>query len=554
MLSDIEIAKSAKMLKINKVAQKLGLTEEDIEYYGWYKAKISDEVYPRLKNKKDGHLILVTALTPTPLGEGKSTTSIGLVDALAKLNKKVVGALREPSLGPVFGVKGGAAGGGYAQINPMADLNLHFTGDLHAITSANNLISACIDNHIFQGNELNINPNRIVWQRCVDLNDRALRKVEVGLSSQKEYPRIDSFNITVASEIMAILCLAKDLKDLRARIDNLIIAYTYNDVALTVKDLGITGSVLALLKDAIKPNLAQTLENNPIIIHGGPFANIAHGCNSIIATKLGLKLADYCVTEAGFGADLGAEKFLDIKCREAGLNVSCVVLVATLKALKYHGGVKKKDILTENVEAIKLGLANLEKHIDTLKQFNVPYVIALNRYLTDTEAEISIFDEWASNNGHPYSLSEVFAHGSAGGIDLAKKVLSTIKEPVTPHFQYELDEPIEAKIEHIAKNVYGADGVIYPDHIKEQIKALNNSSYRSFYICMAKTPLSLTDNPKLVGRPSHFDITIREIRISAGAKFLVCLTGDIMTMPGLPKEPLANKIDLDENNEIINLS
>lgn len=554
MLSDIEIAKSAKMLKINQVAKKLGLTEEDIEYYGWYKAKISDEVYPRLKNKKDGHLILVTALTPTPLGEGKSTTSIGLVDALAKLNKKVVGALREPSLGPVFGVKGGAAGGGYAQINPMADLNLHFTGDLHAITSANNLISACIDNHIFQGNELNINPNRIVWQRCVDLNDRALRKVEVGLSSQKEYPRIDSFNITVASEIMAILCLAKDLKDLRARIDNLIIAYTYNDVALTVKDLGITGSVLALLKDAIKPNLAQTLENNPIIIHGGPFANIAHGCNSIIATKLGLKLADYCVTEAGFGADLGAEKFLDIKCRESGLNVSCVVLVATLKALKYHGGVKKKDILTENVEAIKLGLANLEKHIDTLKQFNVPYVIALNRYLTDTEAEISLFDEWSSNNGHPYSLSEVFAHGSAGGIDLAKKVLSTIKEPVTPHFQYELDEPIEAKIEHIAKNVYGADGVIYPDHIKEQIKALNNSSYRSFYICMAKTPLSLTDNPKLVGRPSHFDITIREIRISAGAKFLVCLTGDIMTMPGLPKEPLANKIDLDENNEIINLS
>lgn len=554
MLSDIEIAKSAKMLKINKVAQKLNLTEDDIEYYGWYKAKISLDVYSRLQNKKDGHLILVTALTPTPLGEGKSTTSIGLVDALAKLNNKVVGALREPSLGPVFGVKGGAAGGGYAQINPMADLNLHFTGDLHAITAANNLISACIDNHIFQGNELNINPNRIVWQRCVDLNDRALRKVEVGLSSQKEYPRMDSFNITVASEIMAILCLAKDLKDLRTRIDNLIIAYTYNNVALTVKDLGITGSVLALLKDAIKPNLAQTLENNPIIIHGGPFANIAHGCNSIIATKLGLKLADYCVTEAGFGADLGAEKFLDIKCREANLKVSCVVLVATLKALKYHGGVKKKDILEENVEAIKLGLANLQKHIETLKQFNVPYVIALNRYLTDTEAEISIFDEWAHNNSHPYSLSEVFAKGSAGGIDLANKVLATIKEPVKPHFQYDLDEPIEAKIEHIAKNVYGADNVIYPDSIKEQLKVLNNSPYRSFYICMAKTPLSLTDNPKLVGRPSNFDITIREIRISAGARFLVCLTGDIMTMPGLPKEPLANKIDLDENNEIINLS
>ncbi len=554
MLPDIEIANSAKMLKINEVAKKLGLSEDDIEYYGWYKAKISEEVYSKFKNKKDGHLILVTALTPTPLGEGKSTTSIGLVDALAKLNKKVVGALREPSLGPVFGVKGGAAGGGYAQINPMADLNLHFTGDLHAITSANNLISACIDNHIFQGNELNINPNRIVWQRCVDLNDRALRKVEVGLSSQKEFPRMDSFNITVASEIMAIICLAKDIKDLRTRIDNLIIAYTYDDKVLTVKDLGITGSVLALLKDAIKPNLAQTLENNPILIHGGPFANIAHGCNSIIATKLGLKLADYCVTEAGFGADLGAEKFLDIKCREASLQVSCVVLVATLKALKYHGGVKKKDILKEDINALKLGLVNLEKHIDTLKRFNVPYVIALNRYLTDTEAEISTFDEWATNNSHPYSLSEVFAKGGLGGTSLAKKVLDTISYPVEPVYQYDLSEPIEKKIEHIAKNVYGASNVIYPDSIKEQIKNLNNSEYRNFYICMAKTPLSLTDNPKLVGRPSEFSITIKEIRISAGAQFLVCLTGDIMTMPGLPKEPLANKIDLDENNKIINLS
>lgn len=554
MLSDIEIAKQSKMLKINEIAKKLSLTEDDIEYYGWYKAKIGEHVYEKLKEKKDGHLILVTALTPTPLGEGKSTTSIGLVDALAKLDKKVIGALREPSLGPVFGVKGGAAGGGYAQINPMADLNLHFTGDLHAITAANNLISACIDNHIFQGNSLNIDPSRIVWQRCVDLNDRALRKVEVALSSQKETPRIDRFNITVASEIMAILCLAKDIKDLRKRIDSLIIAYTYNNKVITVKDLGITGSVLALLKDAIKPNLVQTLENNPIIIHGGPFANIAHGCNSIIATKLGMKLADYCVTEAGFGADLGAEKFLDIKCREGNLNVSAVVLVATLKALKYHGGVKKQDILKENVEAITNGIANLEKHIDTLKRFNVPYVIALNRYLTDTEAEISTFKDWAINNSHPYSLSEVFAYGGSGGISLAKEVLKVINQPVKPTYQYELTEKIEEKIEHIAKNIYGAENVIYPDDIKKQLLKLNDSEYRDFYICMAKTPLSLTDNPKLIGRPSKFSITIKEIRLSAGAKFLVCLTGDIMTMPGLPKEPLANKIDLDEFNEIINLS
>lgn len=554
MLSDIEIANSKKMLKIEHIAKKLNLSEDDIEYYGWYKAKISNEACQKVEKNKDGDLILVTALTPTPLGEGKSTTSIGLVDAFAKLGKKVVGALREPSLGPVFGVKGGAAGGGYAQINPMADLNLHFTGDLHAITTANNLISACIDNHIFQGNDLNIDPSRIIWQRCVDLNDRALRKVEVGLSSQKEFPRMDRFNITVASEIMAIICLAKDLKDLRDRINNLIIAYTYDNKVLTVKDLGITGSVLALLKDAIKPNLVQTLENNPIIIHGGPFANIAHGCNSIIATKLGLKLADYCITEAGFGADLGAEKFLDIKCREASLNVSCVVLVATLKALKYHGGVKKKDILNENVEAIKLGLANLEKHIDTLNKFNVPYVIALNRYLTDTDAEIATFNEWAVSNNHPYSLSEVFTKGGDGGIELAKEVLKVINKPVKPKFQYELNESIESKIEHIAKNVYGADNVVYTDDVKKKIIELNNSEYRNFYICMAKTPLSLTDDAKIVGRPKHFEITIREIRISAGARFLVCLTGDIMTMPGLPKVPLANKIDLDEFDEIINLS
>lgn len=554
MLTDIEISKNARMLKINEIAKKVNLSEEDIEYYGWYKAKISSETIDKVQNNKDGKLILVTAITPTPLGEGKSTTSIGLVDALCKLNKKAIGALREPSLGPVFGVKGGAAGGGFAQINPMADINLHFTGDLHAITAANNLISACIDNHIFQGNNLNIDPSKIVWQRCMDLNDRALRKVEVGLSSQKETPRMDSFNITVASEIMAILCLSKDLNDLRERIKRLIIAYDYNNKALTVGDLGIEGSVLVLLKDAMKPNLVQTLENNPILIHGGPFANIAHGCNSIIATRLGLKLADYVVTEAGFGADLGAEKFLDIKCREGHFKVSAVVLVATLKALKYHGGIKKADIQKENVEGVKRGIANLEKHIDTLKHFNVPYVICLNRYTTDTLEEIKVFHDWAVSNNHPYSLSEVYTKGGEGGIGLAEEVLKVMKEPITPTYQYDLNMPIEEKIERIAKRVYGASNVIFDDDVKKQIKELNNSIYKDFYICMAKTPLSLTDNPKIVGRPKDFTITIREIRISAGAKFLVCLTGDIMTMPGLPKEPLANKINLDENNEIINLS
>lgn len=554
MLSDIEISKNSPMLKINKIAEKLDIKEEDLEYYGWYKAKLNNTINEKVKNNKDGHLILVTAITPTPLGEGKSTTSIGLVDALAKLDKKVVGALREPSLGPVFGVKGGAAGGGYAQINPMADLNLHFTGDLHAITAANNLISACIDNHIFQGNELNIDPNNIVWKRCVDLNDRALRKVEVGLSSKKETSRMDSFNITVASEIMAILCLAKSITDLRNRVDRLIVAYNYDGNVITVKDLGITGSVLALLKDAMKPNLVQTLENNPIIIHGGPFANIAHGCNSLVATSLALKLADYVVTEAGFGADLGAEKFLDIKCREGNLKISAVVLVATIKALKYHGGIKKDDIQKENVEALKKGIVNLEKHIDTLKKFKVPYVIALNRYMSDTEAEIQTFHEWAINNSHPYSLSEVFTNGGKGGIELAQEVLKVIKEPVTPIYQYELTDSIETKIEKIARNVYGATSVIYPDNIKQQINELNESIYRDYYICMAKTPLSLTDNPKLVGRPTDFNITIKEIRVNAGSQFLVCLTGDIMTMPGLPKEPLAKKIDLDENGEIINIS
>ena len=554
MYSDIEIAQMSKIEKIKKIAKKVNIPEKYLEYYGQDKAKINLDILKKIKDKNEGKLILVTAITPTPLGEGKSTTSIGLVDGMTKIGKNVIGALREPSLGPVFGVKGGAAGGGYAQINPMADLNLHFTGDLHAITAANNLISACIDNHIYQGNELNIDENRIVWKRCVDLNDRALRKVTVGLDSAKETPREDGYNITVASEIMAILCLARDIEDLRERINNLIIAYDKNGNVITVKDLQITGSVLVLLKDAIKPNLVQTLENNPILIHGGPFANIAHGCNSIIATKLGLKLADYVVTEAGFGADLGAEKFLDIKCREANLKVSAVVLVVTLKAMKYHGGVKKKDIQEENVSALIKGLVNLEKHIDTLKKFNVPYVLSLNRYLSDTEAEISTFKEWANNNSHPYALSEVYAKGGNGGIELAEKVCEIINEPITPNYMYNLNEKIEDKIEHICFNVYGATKVEYTDNVKEQLEILNNSKYKDFYICMAKTPLSLTDNPKLLGAPKEFTITIREIRVSAGAKFLVCLTGDIMTMPGLPKVPLANKIDLNKKGEIINLS
>lgn len=553
MLSDIEIARKSVMMPISQIAKKIGIDEEYLEYYGKYKAKINLDILEKNKNSKEGKLILVTAISPTPLGEGKSTTTIGLVDALNKLNVKTIGALREPSLGPVFGVKGGAAGGGYAQMNPMDELNLHFTGDIHAITSANNLISACIDNHIFQGNELNIDPNRITWQRCVDLNDRALREVRIIVDKEKN-ERVDRFNISVASEIMAIFCLARDIDDLRNRIDSLIIGYNYDGNEVTVKDLGITGSVLVLLKEAIKPNIIQTLENNPVIVHGGPFANIAHGCNSIIATKTALKLADVVVTEAGFGADLGAEKFLDIKCREANLKVNAVVIVATIKALKYHGGVPAKEVGTENIEALKKGIANLEKHIQTIQSFKLPYVIAINRYANDTKEELEVLNEWTTKNNHPCALSEVFAKGSEGGIELAKAVLSIMNEGKSPEYIYDLNDSIENKIKKIAKTVYGAKDVCFTDEVKEKIKKLQSSKYSDFYICMAKTPLSLTDNPKLVGRPTDFIITVREIRISAGAKFLVCLTSDIMTMPGLPKEPLAKKIDLNEKGEIINLS
>lgn len=555
MLSDIEISQSAKVEKINKIAEKLAINEDYLEQYGSDKAKINLNIFKDYADKPDGKLILVTAISPTPLGEGKSTTSIGLVDALCKLNKKAIGALREPSLGPVFGVKGGAAGGGYAQINPMADLNLHFTGDLHAITAANNLISACLDNHIFQGNELNINPNRVVWQRCMDLNDRALREVVVAKEEKKGVSgRNEIFNITVASEIMAILCLAKDISDLRNKVDNLILAYTYDDKVITVKDLGITGSVLVLLKDAMKPNLVQTLENNPVLVHGGPFANIAHGCNSILATKLGLKLADYLVTEAGFGADLGAEKFLDIKCREAGLNPSAVVLVATIKALKYHGGVDAKECKLPNLDALKKGIVNLEKHIDTLQKFGLPFVIALNRFNTDTIEELEFMDSWAKENNYPLALSEVFAKGSLGGLDLAEKVIETCEKPNNFNYLYDLTDSVEEKIFKIASKVYGAKEVVYKKAALAKLEEIKNSNYKDFYICMAKTPLSLTDNAKLVGAPKDFTITVKEIRVSAGAKFLVCLTGAIMTMPGLPKEPLANKIDIDEEGRIHNLS
>ena len=554
MLSDIVIAQNAKVLPIKQIADKLSIDEEYLEYYGKDKAKIDLNILKNLENNKNGKLILVTAITPTPLGEGKSTTTIGLLDALSLLNKKTVACLREPSLGPVFGIKGGAAGGGYAQVNPMADLNLHFTGDLHAITAANNLISACIDNHIFQGNELQLNPDDIVWQRCMDLNDRALREVMVAKNVKKNIEgRLDKFNITVASEIMAILCLATSVEDLKERINNLIVGYTFDKKIITVKDLGITGSVLVLLKDAIKPNLVQTLENNPVIVHGGPFANIAHGCNSIMATKMGLKLADYVVTEAGFGADLGAEKFLDIKCRVAGLKPNAVVIVATIKALKYHGGVDAKECTNPNLDAMIKGIVNLEKHIDTIQKFGLPYVIALNRFNNDTEEEINYLLNWANENNHPIALSEVFAKGGQGGIELATKVLKEVEKENKFEYIYDLNDSIENKIFNIAKNVYGAKEVVYTKKCLEQLETIKNIGYDNFYICMAKTPLSLTDNAKLVGAPKDFTIKVKEIRISAGAKFLVCLTGDIMTMPGLPKVPLANKIDL-VDGKIINLS
>lgn len=553
MLTDIEIIKKSKVEDIKKVSSKYDLKEEELFYYGRTIAKVDLSALKRLENEKDGKLILVTAITPTPAGEGKSTTTIGLVDALNKIGKNTIGAIREPSLGPVFGIKGGAAGGGYAQVNPMVELNLHFTGDIHAITTANNLISAFIDNHIYFGNELKINPEKITWKRAMDLNDRALRKVRVGLSLEKETPRYDAFNITVASEIMAVLCLATSFADLRTRLENMIVAYTYDNKVITVKDLKIVGSLMVLLKDAIKPNLIQTLENNMIIAHGGPFANIAHGCNSILATRLALKLSDYVITEAGFGADLGAEKFLDIKCREASLNPNLIVLVATIRALKYHGGMDIGILKEKSVTFLEKGIPNLERHLKTIKEFNIPCVIALNKFETDSEEEIKFMENFAKKMEVPLSLSEVFSKGSDGGIDLAKKVIQNIENTNAYKPIYDLDDTIENKIKAICTKVYGAKDVIYKDEARKYLDELEKTPYSKFYICMAKTPLSITDNPKITNIPSEYTITIKEIRVSAGAKFIVCLTGDIMTMPGLCKEPMALKVDIDNNMEVYGL-
>ncbi len=553
MLSDIQISQKAKVLSINKIAKKLEIPTKYLELYGSDKAKIKLELLQKLP-QRDSKLILVTAITPTPLGEGKSTTTIGLTDAMGKLDKKVVACLREPSLGPVFGIKGGACGGGYAQVNPMADINLHFTGDIHAITTANNLVSACIDNSLYFSNPLNIDPNRIIWKRCMDLNDRSLREVVVSNDCNKpNVKRIDRFNISVASEIMAILCLSKDLEDLRKRIDRSIIAYTFDNKPVTIKDLGITGSLVVLLKDAIKPNLVQTLENNPVIMHGGPFANIAHGCNSIIATSLGLKLADYVITEAGFGADLGAEKFLDIKCREMGRSPDAVVLVATIKALKYHGGSAIEECSVGNIETLKKGLNNLEHHINIIKQFGLPFVIALNRFTTDTEEELSFLLDYAKQHNYPIALSEVFTKCSLGGIELANKVLKALDSKSNFKYIYELNDSIETKIEKICKKVYNAKEVIYTEEAQQQLLLLDKEEVKDFYICMAKTPLSVTDDAKKVYVTEEYAISIKEIRISAGSKFIICLTGNIMTMPGLPKKPLANKIDI-VKGKIVNLS
>ncbi len=552
MLTDIEIIKQSKMDHIKDVIKRYDIKEEELSYYGNYMAKVDLSAFERLQGKKDGKLILVTAITPTPTGEGKSTTTIGLIDAMNKLGVSCVGALREPSMGPVFGVKGGAAGGGYAQVNPMVDLNLHFTGDLHAMTAANNLVSACIDNHIYQGNELNIDPNNISWKRCLDLNDRALRKVEVGLSSKKETRRFDTFNITVASEIMANLCLATSVHNLRERLDNCLIGYTYDKKPLYIKDLGITGSLMVILKDAIKPNIIQTLENNLVFVHGGPFANIAHGCNSILATKLALKTGDYVVTEAGFGADLGAEKFLDIKCREASLKPNMIVMVATIKALKYHGGAPLENIKEENVEALKRGICNLEKHLETIKQFNLPYVVCINRFLTDTDAEISALENWAKENNVVISLSEVYEKGGNGGIDLAKQVIEKCEDREYQPL-YSLEDTIIEKINKICLKAYGAKDVEFSEKALTKIKELEVTEASKYYICMAKTPNSLSDNAKLIGRPQDFTIHIKDIRLSTGSKFIICLTGNIMTMPGLSKEPMAIKIDMNDNFEVFGL-
>lgn len=555
MLTDIEIAQAANMLPISEVADGLSIDAEDLELYGKYKAKLPLSLCEKYKDRPDGKLILVTAINPTPAGEGKTTVTVGLGEAMQKIGKNAVIALREPSMGPVFGVKGGAAGGGYAQVVPMEDINLHFTGDMHALTAANNLLCAVLDNHMQQGNALAIDPRRILFKRCLDMNDRALRNVVVGLGGKiNGVPREDGFMITVASEVMAILCLASDLDDLKKRLGDILVAYTYDGKPVFARDLDCVGAMAALLKDAIKPNLVQTLENTPALMHGGPFANIAHGCNSVTATKLGLKLADYCITEAGFGADLGAEKFLDIKCRFAGFKPDCIVLVATIRALKYNGGVPKAELGTENVEALKKGIVNLQTHIENMQKYGVPAVVAINRFGTDTEAEIAVIEEFCAKMGVEVSLTEVFVKGGAGGTDLAQKVCKTIAEkPSNYRPLYDTDLTIPEKLEIIAKEIYRADGVTFTAAAKKSLAEIEALGKDKLPVCVAKTQYSLSDNPALLGKPEGFTLTVRDVRLSAGAGFVVALTGDIMTMPGLPKVPAASKIDVDADGNISGL-
>lgn len=555
MKTDIQIAQEAELMHIKDVAASIGISEEELEFYGKHKAKLSDELWEKVKDRKDGKLVLVTAINPTPAGEGKTTITVGLGEAFAKINKKAIIALREPSLGPCFGIKGGAAGGGYAQVLPMEDLNLHFTGDFHAITSANNLLAAMLDNHIQQGNALGIDPRNIVWKRCVDMNDRVLRNIVVGLGNKMDgMVREDHFVITVASEIMAILCLADDLADLKRRLGRIIVAYTFEGNPVTADDLQATGAMTALLKDAIKPNMIQTLEHTPALVHGGPFANIAHGCNSVRATKLALKISDITITEAGFGADLGAEKFMDIKCRKAGLKPDAVVLVATVRALKYNGGVAKQDLGEENLEALKRGIVNLEKHIENIQKYGVPVVVTLNSFVTDTEAENEFIRSFCEERDCEFALAKVWEKGGEGGIELAEKVLDTLENKESNfHVLYEDELSLTEKIEKISKEIYGANGVVYEPAAKKQLAKIEEMGFGHFPICMAKNQYSLSDDAKKLGRPENFDIHIREVYVSAGAGFVVALTGAVMTMPGLPKVPAANNIDVTDDGKITGL-
>ena len=546
MKTDIEIAQIAKLEHIDYIARKAKINKDYLEYYGKYKAKINLDILNELDNQSNGKLVLVTAITPTKAGEGKSTTTVGLVDGLAQINKSVIGALREPSLGPVFGIKGGATGGGYAQVVPMEDINLHFTGDMHAITTANNLISAIIDNHIFQGNSLNINPNRVIWKRCLDMNDRALREITIAQGNKNGIERKDGFNITVASEIMAILCLSNSLADFEKKVKKTVVAYNYDNLPITVDDLEISGALAMIMKDAVKPNLVQTLENNPVLIHGGPFANIAHGCNSIIATKLALKLADYVVTEAGFGADLGAEKFMDIKCRLNDIKPNAVVIVATIRALKLHGGILMENITQENAEAVLDGLVNLEKHIETIQLFGMPFVVSLNEFSTDTQKEVNIVKNWCKERNYPFTVSSAWLNGGKGAINLAEIIVELCEKKSKLNYLYELKDTIENKILNISQKAYGASNIIYSDLAKQQLIEFKTNGWEHLPICMAKTPNSLSDNAKIFGRPKDFDIHVKELRISAGAGFIVVMTGNVMTMPGLPKQPAALKMGVDE--------